>query len=172
MINCTTPANIFHALRRQVKMPFRKPVSHTAPSLPAGDCSPSQLIVMTPKSLLRHPEAKSPLADMVEGVGCVGVPVGCEGVPVGCEGVPVGCEGVPVGCECVPLGKSKQVGLINLFLPLVAWVLTKELLKGCVCVSFHHLQVQGSSASSLTNHALMLVRWRDSFSVLGRSTTS
>ena len=27
VINCTTPANIFHALRRQVKMPFRKPVS-------------------------------------------------------------------------------------------------------------------------------------------------
>lgn len=41
--NCTTPANIFHLLRRQVCMPFRKP-----------------LIVMTPKSLLRHPEARSP----------------------------------------------------------------------------------------------------------------
>ena len=38
----TTPAQIFHLLRRQVKRPFRKP-----------------LIVMTPKSLLRHPKAIS-----------------------------------------------------------------------------------------------------------------
>lgn len=40
--NCTTPANYFHILRRQIAMPFRKP-----------------LVMMTPKSLLRHPEAKS-----------------------------------------------------------------------------------------------------------------
>jgi len=38
VINPTTPANFFHALRRQLKQPFRKP-----------------LIVFTPKSLLRHP---------------------------------------------------------------------------------------------------------------------
>ena len=37
VVNCTTPANYFHALRRQVHRNFRKP-----------------LIVMTPKSLLRH----------------------------------------------------------------------------------------------------------------------
>ncbi len=40
--NLTTPAQYFHALRRQVVRPWRKP-----------------LIVMTPKSLLRHPEAVS-----------------------------------------------------------------------------------------------------------------
>jgi 2-oxoglutarate dehydrogenase E1 component len=40
--NCSTPANYAHLLRRQIKMPFRKP-----------------LIVMTPKSLLRHPECRS-----------------------------------------------------------------------------------------------------------------
>ena len=40
--NCTTPANYFHILRRQLKRPFRKP-----------------LIMMTPKSLLRHPLAIS-----------------------------------------------------------------------------------------------------------------
>lgn len=50
VINCTTPANYFHALRRQVLAPFRKP-----------------LIVMTPKSLLRHPDAKSSLDDMAIG---------------------------------------------------------------------------------------------------------
>jgi len=42
--NCTTPANFFHLLRRQVKRTFRKP-----------------LIVFTPKSLLRHPRALSPV---------------------------------------------------------------------------------------------------------------
>ncbi len=44
--NCTTPANYFHILRRQLKREFRKP-----------------LILMTPKSLLRHPRCKSPLAE-------------------------------------------------------------------------------------------------------------
>ncbi|KAL1490498.1 hypothetical protein ABEB36_013182 [Hypothenemus hampei] len=48
--NCTTPANLFHLLRRQIALPFRKP-----------------LVVMTPKSLLRHPEARSSFDDMVEG---------------------------------------------------------------------------------------------------------
>jgi 2-oxoglutarate dehydrogenase E1 component len=46
----TTPANYFHALRRQVRRAFRKP-----------------LIVMTPKSLLRHKECVSTLADMGPG---------------------------------------------------------------------------------------------------------
>jgi 2-oxoglutarate dehydrogenase E1 component len=50
VVNLTTPANYFHALRRQMRRPFRKP-----------------LIVMTPKSLLRHKEAVSSLADMAEG---------------------------------------------------------------------------------------------------------
>ncbi len=45
--NCTTPANYFHILRRQVKRDFRKP-----------------LILMTPKSLLRHKRAVSSLADL------------------------------------------------------------------------------------------------------------
>ncbi len=46
----TTPAQVFHLLRRQVVRPLRKP-----------------LIVMTPKSLLRHPRAVSPLADLATG---------------------------------------------------------------------------------------------------------
>ncbi|MEH6698663.1 MAG: 2-oxoglutarate dehydrogenase E1 component [Brevundimonas sp.] len=48
--NCTTPANYFHILRRQMHRPFRKP-----------------LILMTPKSLLRHKKAVSTLADLAEG---------------------------------------------------------------------------------------------------------
>ncbi|ORE91614.1 2-oxoglutarate dehydrogenase E1 component [Aurantimonas sp. 22II-16-19i] len=45
--NCSTPANYFHILRRQMKRDFRKP-----------------LILMTPKSLLRHKRAVSKLSEM------------------------------------------------------------------------------------------------------------
>ncbi|MCA4776263.1 2-oxoglutarate dehydrogenase E1 component [Empedobacter stercoris] len=48
--NITTPANFFHALRRQVVTDYRKP-----------------LVVMSPKSLLRHPSAVSSLADFTNG---------------------------------------------------------------------------------------------------------
>jgi 2-oxoglutarate dehydrogenase E1 component len=48
--DCTTPANFFHLLRRQMKRNFRKP-----------------LIVFTPKSLLRHPKAVSSIKDLVDG---------------------------------------------------------------------------------------------------------
>jgi 2-oxoglutarate dehydrogenase E1 component len=48
--NLTTPANYFHALRRQLKRNFRKP-----------------LVLMTPKSLLRHKLAVSPLSDFATG---------------------------------------------------------------------------------------------------------
>lgn len=48
--NLTTPANLFHALRRQVKWPFRKP-----------------LVIFTPKSLLRHPECVSSKKEFLEG---------------------------------------------------------------------------------------------------------
>jgi 2-oxoglutarate dehydrogenase E1 component len=48
--NLTTPANYFHALRRQLKRNFRKP-----------------LVIMTPKSLLRHKLAVSSLSEMSNG---------------------------------------------------------------------------------------------------------
>jgi len=48
--NCTTPANFYHLLRRQMKRNFRKP-----------------LAIMTPKSLLRHSKVVSPLEDLAEG---------------------------------------------------------------------------------------------------------
>ena len=50
MANCTTPANFFHLLRRQMKRKFRKP-----------------LVVFTPKSLLRHPRCTSSVSELVEG---------------------------------------------------------------------------------------------------------
>ena len=49
VLNCSTPANYFHALRRQLKRDFRKP-----------------LIIMTPKSLLRNKMCVSKLSDMAE----------------------------------------------------------------------------------------------------------
>lgn len=50
VINCTTPANQFHALRRQLKRDFRKP-----------------LVAFTPKSLLRHPQCVSSLDELTKG---------------------------------------------------------------------------------------------------------
>src|ERR1700682_1314472 len=50
VVNATTPAQYFHALRRQVRRDFRKP-----------------LVVMSPKSLLRHPMATSSLGDFSQG---------------------------------------------------------------------------------------------------------
>ena len=47
VVNCTTPANFFHVLRRQIHRKFRKP-----------------LIVMSPKSLLRHKRAVSRLEEL------------------------------------------------------------------------------------------------------------
>ncbi|MBI4924600.1 MAG: 2-oxoglutarate dehydrogenase E1 component [Bdellovibrio sp.] len=47
--NLTTPAQLFHALRRQIKWVFRKP-----------------LIIMSPKSLLRHPLAVSDLSEFTK----------------------------------------------------------------------------------------------------------
>ena len=48
--NCSSPANMYHLLRRQMKRNYRKP-----------------LIVFTPKSLLRHPQAVSTLEDLASG---------------------------------------------------------------------------------------------------------
>jgi 2-oxoglutarate dehydrogenase E1 component len=48
--DCTTPANMYHLLRRQLKADFRKP-----------------LIVFTPKSLLRHPKVVSSVEEFANG---------------------------------------------------------------------------------------------------------
>lgn len=48
--NVSTPANLFHIMRRQLAWSFRKP-----------------LVIMSPKSLLRHPKCISPLEDLTKG---------------------------------------------------------------------------------------------------------
>lgn len=53
VVNITTPANYFHAMRRQLAWEFRKP-----------------LIVMSPKSLLRHPQCISSLNELTSGAFC------------------------------------------------------------------------------------------------------
>ncbi|WP_435416431.1 2-oxoglutarate dehydrogenase E1 component [Polaribacter aestuariivivens] len=50
LANCTTPANFYHLLRRQMKRDYRKP-----------------LVVFTPKSLLRHPKVISSIEDLATG---------------------------------------------------------------------------------------------------------
>lgn len=50
IVNCSTPANLYHVFRRQMKRNFRVP-----------------LIIFTPKSLLRHPLCVSKLADFTQG---------------------------------------------------------------------------------------------------------
>lgn len=50
IVNCTTPANFYHVLRRQVKREFRIP-----------------LVIFTPKSLLRHPKVQSPVDQLEYG---------------------------------------------------------------------------------------------------------
>jgi len=50
IVNCTTPANFYHVLRRQLKREYRKP-----------------LVVFTPKSLLRHPKCVSSISDLADG---------------------------------------------------------------------------------------------------------
>ena len=66
VVNVTTPANYFHALRRQLLREYRKP-----------------LIVMAPKSLLRHKRAVSTLADMTSGTGFHRVMI--DGAEAGCD---------------------------------------------------------------------------------------
>ncbi len=50
--NITSPANFFHVIRRQLERPFRKP-----------------LVIMSPKSLLRHPSCVSDISDIETGNG-------------------------------------------------------------------------------------------------------
>ena len=50
VVDCSTPANMFHLLRRQLKADYRKP-----------------LIVFTPKSLLRHPRVVSSVNEFATG---------------------------------------------------------------------------------------------------------
>jgi 2-oxoglutarate dehydrogenase E1 component len=50
VVNCSTPANYYHVLRRQIHRDFRKP-----------------LVLVTPKNLLREKNCTSSIADMAEG---------------------------------------------------------------------------------------------------------
>jgi 2-oxoglutarate dehydrogenase E1 component len=97
VVNCTTPANIFHVLRRQVHSQTRKP-----------------LIVMTPKSLLRLKAAVSPLADL--GATTAFRPVIAEGVHKDVERV-VFCSGkvyYDLAAHMETAGLNSKVALVRL----------------------------------------------------------
>jgi len=66
VVNCTTPANYFHVLRRQMRRDFRKP-----------------LIIMSPKSLLRHKRAVSNWEDFGPGNSFHRVMI--DGAEAGCD---------------------------------------------------------------------------------------
>ena len=74
VVNCTTPANHFHALRRQMRRDFRKP-----------------LIAMTPKLMLRHKQARSGLRQLGRGTRFEPV-IGDPHKPAGAESL-VLCSG-------------------------------------------------------------------------------
>ena len=74
VVNCTTPANHFHALRRQMRRDFRKP-----------------LIAMTPKLMLRHKQALSGLRELGRGTRFEPV-IGDPHAPAGAKRV-VLCSG-------------------------------------------------------------------------------
>jgi len=72
VVNASTPANYFHALRRQIVEPFRKP-----------------LLVLTPKALLRNPACVSGLVDLAPGTHfrtVIGETVPCVRRVVLCSG--------------------------------------------------------------------------------------
>ncbi len=58
VVNVTTPAQYFHVLRRQMRRAYRQ----------AGDNRRKPLVIMTPKSLLRHPKVVSHQKDFIDGV--------------------------------------------------------------------------------------------------------
>ena len=97
VVNCTTPASIFHVLRRQVHSQTRKP-----------------LIVMTPKSLLRAKAAVSALADF--GPKTAFRPVLAEGVHKDVERV-IFCSGkvyYDLAAHAQTAGLSAKVALVRL----------------------------------------------------------
>ncbi len=109
--NPSTPAQLFHLLRRQVKLPYRRP-----------------LIVFTPKSMLRLPACTSTLEDLSEGAFQPFIP--CAGPPKKVKTLLL-CSGKIYYelHEALQESKIKDVGLlrIELLYPLDADRLKQEL---------------------------------------------
>ncbi|KAG4079658.1 hypothetical protein HA402_010438 [Bradysia odoriphaga] len=115
--NCSTPANLFHVLRRQLALPFRKP-----------------LIVATPKSLLRLPACRSSFDDMTKNTAFQRlIPDHSIKDPEKVTKL-VLCTGktyYDLEVARKERGKSEQVALVRIeqICPLPYDLLTKELLK-------------------------------------------
>ena len=99
--NCTTPANYFHLLRRQIHRQFRKP-----------------LIVMAPKALLRAPYAKSDLHEFDDQSGDVVRYLACS-LPCMCRHAAVllewrGANRLCSSAACADAGRSFCAGKLLL----------------------------------------------------------
>ncbi|MDX2201382.1 MAG: 2-oxoglutarate dehydrogenase E1 component [Hyphomicrobiaceae bacterium] len=97
VMNISTPANFFHALRRQMRRPFRKP-----------------LVVLTPKALLRNKACVSALHDMTTETGFR--PVLGDGHPGGAQRV-ILCSGkvyYELASARAALGLDAQIALLTL----------------------------------------------------------
>lgn len=96
--NPSTPANYFHCLRRQIHRPFRKP-----------------LAILSPKALLRHRAAVSPLRDFLPGTGFT--PVIADGVTGNGAKRVLLCSGkiaYELEAERARLGREGEVAVIRL----------------------------------------------------------
>lgn len=96
--NPSTPANYFHCLRRQIHRPFRKP-----------------LAILSPKALLRHRAAVSPLRDFQPGTGFA--PVIADGVTGNGAKRVLLCSGkiaYELEAERARLGREGEVAVIRL----------------------------------------------------------
>ena len=112
VVNCTTPANYFHVLRRQLHRDFRKP-----------------LVVFTPKSLLRHKMAVSKLSDFSGGF----LPVIGDGLCADSRAVKrvIICSGKVYYDLCDTRGDRRDVALLRLeqYYPFPKDFLSRELAK-------------------------------------------
>ncbi len=112
VVNCTTPANFFHVLRRQLLRKFRKP-----------------LIVMSPKSLLRHKLCISSLDDFKPGSSFKTV-IGETEKLIACDKIKkvVLCSG-KVYYELLEARKTKDIAIVRLeqYYPFPKKALAREL---------------------------------------------
>lgn len=114
VVNCTTPANYFHVLRRQLHRDFRKP-----------------LVVFTPKSLLRHKMAVSKLSDFSFSGGFLPVLGDASCVDDDAVRKVIICSGKVYYDLCEARGDRRDVALLRLeqYYPFPKDILSEELSK-------------------------------------------
>jgi 2-oxoglutarate dehydrogenase E1 component len=147
VVNTSTPANHFHLLRRQIARPFRKP-----------------LVVFSPKLLLRHPDATSPLDELANGsfqeviddpnanAGAIDTVVFCSGkfyYEMKAQAKELGVDSMAfVRVEQLyPLPKTQMEGIIEKYNPKnIIWAQEEPENMGAwnyIAMKLRHLPLQG-----------------------------